>query len=62
MRLIWLAFGGSVSVGIELYEGIELPDICHRMQSQSQCLESRSGESVNDPEAEVAHDPQPLDS
>jgi hypothetical protein len=61
MQLIWLAFGGSVSVGIELYEGIELPDVCYRIQSQSQCLESRSGESVNEQEVEVAHNPHPLD-
>lgn len=61
MWFIWLAFGGTVLVGIELYEGIELPDVCYPIQPQSSRLGSRCGGSVNEEGLEVAHGRQPMD-
>jgi hypothetical protein len=54
MWFIWLAFGDRVSVGIELYEGIELPDVCYRIQLQAPYTGSRYGESVNEQSGKTA--------
>ncbi len=61
MWLIWLAFGGTVSVGIELYEGIELPDVCYRIQPHSRGLGWRYGEADNEQEGEAAQDRPPVE-